>query len=359
MAFEGIIGNDDLKRALSGMIAGNRVPHAMMLYENEGCGALAIVMEFLKELNKGHHPDVHYTFPITSGTKVKGEVKNLVCDMFLQLWLELAGKNPYFLESELSEALGFEKKKGLIAVAEGKAIIQKLSLTSLSDGYRSIVIWLPERMNAETANKLLKAIEEPAPNDLFILITHSPSSVLQTISSRCQALRVLPLSKEEVCRTLEQRFGYSHEDASFAAAFSSGSVGEALYALSRREETSATRELFFTLMENIVSRDYLATLETGDVIASMDSREKQKAFCNFAGECIRKIFMLQQGLEEISGIMPQERDFYVEMAGKCGRSFCRSSLDIIGRAAQRLERNVGQKIIFCNMVSRMFGSVRQ
>ena len=158
---------------------------------------------------------------------------------------------------------------------------------------------------------------------------------------------------------MEQRFGYSHEDASFAAAFSSGSVGDALYALSRREETSATRELFFTLMENIVSRDYLATLETGDVIASMDSREKQKAFCNFAGECIRKIFMLQQGLEEISGIMPQERDFYVEMAGKCGRSFCRSSLDIIGRAAQRLERNVGQKIIFCNMVSRMFGSVRQ
>ena len=359
MELEDIIGNDDLKRALSGMISGNRVPHAIMFYENEGCGALAIAMAFVKKLNEGRHPDVHYTFPITSGTKVKGEVKNLVCDMYRPLWTELVEKNPYFLESELSEALGFEKKKGIIGVAEGKAIIQKLSLTSLSDGYRAVIMWLPERMNAETANKLLKAIEEPSPKDIFILITHSPSSVLQTISSRCQALRVLPLSKEEVSRTLRVQFGYSEEDAQFAASFSSGSVGEALYSLSRKEETSATRDLFFTLMEDIVARDYLATLEAGDAIAALDSREKQKAFCNFAAECIRKIFMLQQGMEEISGILPQERDLYVEMAGKCGRSFCRSSLDIIGKAALRLERNVNQKIIFCNMVSKMFGSVRQ
>ena len=356
---ENIIGNEDLKRALSGMISGGRVPHAMMLYENEGCGALAIAMAFIRRLNEGHRPDVHFTFPITSGTKVKGEVKNLVCDMYLPLWNELLEKNPYFLESELSEALGFEKKKGIIGVSEGKAIIQKLSLTSLSSGYRTVVIWLPERMNAETANKLLKAIEEPSPNDLFILITHSPSSVLQTITSRCQALRVLPLTKEEVSRTLQEQLGYSEEDAQFASAFSSGSIGEAIYALSRKEETSATRELFVTLMENIVSRDYLATLDTGDQIAGMDSREKQKAFCNFASDCIRKIFLMQQGLEEISGIMPQERDFYMEMAGKVGRTFCRSCLDIIGRAATRLERNVNQKIIFCNMVSRMWASVRQ
>ena len=359
MELEDIIGNDDLRRALSGMISGNRVPHAIMLYENEGCGALDIAMAFLRKLNGGAYTDVHYTFPITSGTKVKGEVKNLVCDMYLPLWTDLVKENPFFLENELSEALGFEKKKGIIGVAEGKAIIQKLSLTSLSNGYRAVIMWLPERMNAETANKLLKAIEEPSPKDIFILITHSPSSVLQTISSRCQALRVLPLSKEEVSLTLQKRFGYGEDEARSAAAFSSGSVGEALYSLTRKEDTSATRELFYTLMKNIVSRDYLSTLETGDMIAALDSREKQKAFCNFAADCIRKIFMMQQGLEEISGITPQEKEFYMEVAGKCGRGFCRSSLDIISRAAARIERNVNQKMIFCNMASKMFNSVRQ
>lgn len=376
MRFADIIGMDDLKKALCGMVDSGRVPHAMLLYENDGGGALPLVLAFLQYLHCRQHeggdscgncitcrqharliyPDIRFTFPVTSGTKVSGAVKDLTCDLFLPYWRELVLENPYFIENDLSAALGFEKKQGVIAVAEGKAILQKLSLSGISDGYRAIVIYLPEKMNQQTANMLLKAIEEPADKTLFLLITHAPESVLQTISSRCQALRVPPLSKEEVTGALVSR-GVGPEEAALAASFAGGSVGAALHSLSEASGTAQARELFVALMEAVLDRDYLAALEVGEAVSALDSREKQKVFLTFAGESLRKIFMLQQGMDEISGVAPSEGDFCRDAATRCSRAFCRKALDAIGRAAMLLERNVAQKAIMTNLVDRLFVSV--
>ncbi len=357
MTFEDIIGNEALVRALEGMVESGRVPHAMLFYENDGGGALALVNAFVSCLNKGEKADVHYSFPITSGNKVTGKVQDLTCDMFSKYWRELTEENPYFLESELSSALGFEKKTGSITVAEGKAILQKLSLASMTEGYRAMVIYLPERMNQSTANMLLKAIEEPAPDNIFLLITHAPENVLQTISSRCQAVRLMPLSKEEVARTLVEKFGVRGEDAVSLAASSGGSIGVALHNLAERSESAEMKDLFVSLMEAVTERNYLAALEIGESVAALDSREKQKAFCNFAGDCIRKIFLVQQNMTEIAGIMPEETAFYEALAAKCGKSFCRHAAEAVGRAASLVDRNVNQKIVMCNMVGRIFISV--
>ena len=211
-------------------------------------------------------------------------------------------------------------------------------------------------MNQQTANMLLKAIEEPADKTLFLLITHAPESVLQTISSRCQALRVPPLSKEEVTGALVSR-GVDPEEAALAASFAGGSVGAALHSLSEASGTAQARELFVALMEAVLDRDYLAALEVGEAVSALDSREKQKVFLTFAGESLRKIFMLQQGMDEIAGVAPSEGDFCRDAAARCSRAFCRKALDAVGRAAMLLERNVAQKAILTSLVNRLYVSV--
>ena len=376
MRFADIIAMGDLKKALVGMADSGRVPHAMLLHENDGGGALALVLAFLEYLHcKERHdgdscgqciscrqhskliyPDIRFTFPVTSGTKVSGAVKDLTCDAFQTYWRELVLDNPYFVENDLSAAMGFEKKQGVIAVAEGKAILQKLSLAGISDGYRAIVMYLPERMNPQTANMLLKAIEEPADKTLFILITHAPEEVLQTIASRCQMMRVPPLSREEVSLVLRSR-GIDAEQADLAASFAGGSVGVALRNLSESSGSTQVQSIFHDLLEAIVERDYLAALEAGEAVSALDSREKQKVFLTFAGESLRKIFMLQQGMESVAGVMPSEGDILRDAARRCSPTFCRRGIAAIDRAALLLDRNVAQKVILANLVNRLFVSV--
>ena len=357
MNLDRIIGNGDVVRAFRSMAESGRVPHALLLHENDGGGALPLVLGFIELLSGNTHYEwnTHFSFPISSGTKVSGAVKDLTCDDYTKYWRELLEKNPYFLENELSAALGIERKSGVIAVAEGKSILQKLSLAD--DGYRFMVIWLPEKMNATTANMLLKSIEEPSEKTVFILVTHSPEDVLVTVSSRCQHMRVLPLSTDEVARTLTEQRGIDPESAAEAAAYSDGSVGVALQYLSGEGDAVLFQDLFGDMVSCLADRNLGAALEIGETLAALESRERQKAFCAFAGNRLRKVFLLQQGLDAVAAIPPQEETFYRDAAARLGKSFCRRATEILGRTAVLLERNVSQKMLFCNMMTRMWSSV--
>lgn len=344
MRFADIKGNDEVKKALVGMADRGKVPHAMIFHENEGSGALALILAFMQYLNCHNrhdgdscgeciscrqtsnltYPDIRFTFPFTSGTKVSGEAKSLTCDDYAELWRQLVLKDPYFGENDLWEWLGIDKKQGIISVAEGEAILRRLSISAVSDGYRAIVIWLPEKMNQQTANMLLKAIEEPSGKTLFLMVTHSPESILKTIASRCLSIRVLPVP------------GDSREEKPF---------------------DMASKDLFMDLMDAVLRKDYLAVLESGESLAALDSREKQKAFCNFAGEAVRKVFLLQQGEAEVAGIRPEDEAFYEKLAESCPKTFPKKAAMALSRAQMLLERNVNQKVLFTTLVSRLFVSV--
>jgi DNA polymerase-3 subunit delta' len=351
MRFADIIGNAEVAKALASMADSGRVAHAMLMYENEGCGALALALAYVQYLNCSNphdgdscgecpscrqmskliHPDVHYVFPVNKGPKTSDDKPT--SESYIQYWRELAIANPYFVEADLQKAIGIESKNGLIAVAEAKSIISKLSLTAVADGYKAVIFYLPEKMNQETANRLLKMVEEPPEKTLFIFITHAPEKVLQTIFSRCQSIRVMPLTKDETAQV------------------------KALNPFDDREEYNLFMDLFSDLMNAIVARDLMAALECGEVVAALDSREKQKAFCAFAGECIRKIFMIQQNMPQIAGIAEEEQEFYSAMAGKCGKGFCSKSITNIEKVVAMIDRNVSSKILFCDLVNRMFLSV--
>ena len=358
MIFDGIAGNADVKRALAGMAGSGRVPHALMFYENDGCGALLLALGFLEcltgsqKVRKLIHPDVHFIFPVTKGSKVS--VDKPTSENYLQYWRELVDRNPYFLENELNDALGIEGKSSVIAIAEAKFIIEKLSFHSLEGGWRAIVVYLPEKMNKDTANRLLKSIEEPPEQTLFIFVTHAPERVLSTISSRCQGIRVLPLSKEEVAGVLEGRFGRPEAEALAAAEVAGGSVGRALAYLSESGEAGAEAALFAALMDALLAKDLMAAQDVGEQLAALPSRERAKAFCRYAAEGLRKLFMLQQGLGQIAGAAPAEAETFAGYAARCRKTFPRKALPLLDNALMLIERNINLKILFCDLVDRLY-----
>ena len=351
MKFSEVIGNAEVARTLASMADSGRVAHAMLMYENEGCGALALALAYVQYLNCAAprngdscgecpscrqmsrlvHPDVHFVFPVNKGPKTSDEKPT--SESYIRYWRELAVANPYFTESDLQKAIGIESKNGLIAVAEARSVINKLSLTAVSDGYKAVIFYLPEKMNQETANRLLKMVEEPPEKTVFLFITHAPEKVLQTIFSRCQSVRVMPLSKDEAAKV------------------------KAMNPFDDREDYNCFMELFSDLMNAAVSRNLMAALECGEAMAALESREKQKAFCIFASECIRKIFLIQQKLPQIADIPEEEKEFYEDMAARCGKGFCVKSITNIEKVVAMIDRNVNSKILFCDLVNRMFISV--
>ncbi|MDO5442208.1 MAG: hypothetical protein Q4G10_00905 [Bacteroidia bacterium] len=358
MRFDDIIGNGDVKQALVRMVDSGRVPHAIMFYENDGCGAMAIALAFLEYLMESSkvsrllHPDVHFIFPVTKGSKVSTDKPT--SESYLEYWRELLRANPYFLEGGLNEALGIEGKSSLIAIAEAKFIIDKLSFVPLEGGYRAIVVYLPEKMNADTANRLLKSIEEPPENTQFVFITHAPERVLTTISSRCQGIRILPLTKDEVAEVLMKEFGKSEEEAVAAAAVSGGSVGQALDYLADNEDAGQDSTLFVSLMDAMLAKDLLAAQDVAEQLAALPSRERAKSFCRYATASLRKIFMLQQGLPQIAGLTEQEAGPFAGYASRCRKSFVRNAVPYMDKARMLIERNINLKILFCDLVNRLY-----
>lgn len=372
MRFADIPGNEALKKVLVSMADSGRVGHALLLFENEGCGALPLALAYVQYLNcscrkdgdscgecqsclqmsRLVHPDTHFIFPVNSSKKV--DVSKPLSESFLGLWRELVISNPYFLEADLYSALGIEGKSGVIAIAEARYILEKLSYSAVGDGYKSVLVWLPEKMNAETANKLLKVVEEPPQKTIFIFMTHNPDKVLQTIFSRCQSYRVLPLPKDELKTALADRFGKDASSAEAYAAAAGGSIGVALDAMGERAEHQAFMQIFSDLISALSSRNLSMALDASEQMASLDSREKQKAFCIFAGECLRKIFLYQQNLSELAGAGRNEAGFYESAAASAGKAFCRKALSLTDRSLMLLDRNVNPKMVFCDMVGQMF-----
>lgn len=369
MRFADIVGNDRLKEALVSAVDTGRVAHSILFYEDEGCGALALALAFTQYLNcrnrkdgdscgvcptcnkisKLIYSDLHFSFPVPN----LKENETSGANNFLVKWRDLVINKPYFLESEFYSSLGVEGKSCGIAKAQAVNIIKTLSLSAVERGHKVVLVMFPERLNINAANRLLKIVEEPPTETVFLFITHSPDKVLQTIFSRCQCLRVLPLDKEELTLALESKSGLSQKDARNYANISSGSYGKALSYLSNNDVEDNSFALFSEMMEALINKNHFNALVLADKLGSLDSKEKQKAFCIFVGEALRKIFMVQNNMLDLANIAEDDLQIYLNLANKCKRSFSRKAIDIIDNSTRLLERNVNSKMIFVDMINKM------
>lgn len=373
MQFKEVIGNDDLKDRLINMVESGRAGHSIMFVEQDGCGALPMALAFIqylscrsktssgdscgecpvcKKISKGMHPDLHFVFPVNTTSK-SGSDKKPVSDHFVQQWRELLEENPYFIEKELYQKIKIEDKVGAISVSEAKEILAKLSLKSYEGFNKYMLVYLPERMSTEAANRLLKIVEEPTEGTYFIFVSHSPENVLGTIRSRSQLVRVHPVEAQTLAGYLQEKFSISEQEALSYARACGGSVGEAIAAVASATEGVQYMSEAVAMFEAAARKDLLKLLKNNEEIVEL-GRERQKGFCLYSQELLRKVLMLHKGVPQLSNATPAEYPHIEHLSKVVQQESISRWVSALERTREAIEGNVNAKIAFCNLANYLY-----
>lgn len=377
MRFADIIGQEELKQHLIRSVDAGRVSHAQLFTGQAGTGALPLAVAYVQYLccRNRHdgdscgvcpdcqqiaalaHPDLHWVFPVNKQGKKSGEI--IRSDDFLPLFRELfAERNGYFSPQEWYDRLDLGKTlKGTIAAREAEEIIRKLSFKSFESEYKIMLVWLPETMNEEAANKLLKILEEPWEKTLFLLVSEQPTLLLPTILSRTQEVHV-PRITPEVLEENARKQGIDDPlKARNLARLADGNL-LTLRQLLAGENDATQREnfsLFCTLMRLSYNDKHLELITWAEELAQL-SREQQRAFLRDMARLLRESFMLHAGLNEIGYLWGEELSFCTKFAPFVGTDNIEPLVGEVESAMAQISRNGNPTIVFTHFalaVSKM------
>ena len=352
MNFAEVIGQEECKERLLQMTREGRLPHAIMLCGPQGVGKKALAVSFACHLlgednpmvKKLEHPDLHFTYP-TIKLPSMGSDHTPVSDDFAAEWHKLLMQGPYFTMDEWMTAMGGENQQAIITAGESDELVRKLSLKSSQGGYKVSVVWLPERMNIACANKLLKLIEEPPSQTVFIMVSEEPDKLLETIRSRVQRIDVRQLPTETICRALIERRGISEEAAHRISRLANGSWLKALQELQVGTENEQFLDLYISLMRLAYQRKIRDLRKWSEVMAGF-GREKQKRFLQYFLRMTRECFMYNFKQAELVYMTQQEEDFARNFARFVNETNILAIYDLANRAIRDIGQNANAKIVF-------------
>lgn len=375
MQFKDIVGHEQTKQQLRQAVLEGRIPHAQLFFGASGVGKLPLALAYAQYVQCEHrtaedscgvcptclqyrnlqHPDLHFAYPI-----VKTDAGD-VCDDFADKWREQLLDSPYFDLDDWYRRLGVENKQGMIYEKESGEILRKLNLKAFGDGYKVMLIWLPEKMNVTCANKLLKLLEEPPEKTLFLLISEQPDQLLSTIISRVQQIRVPRLSEEEIM----QGAGVSADMAHIA----NGSLLAALRL--QQEDTQNKRFLdqFINLMRDAFTIgqisdpkkkfDSLLRLREWSHTMSGLGREEQKAFLQYTQRQVRENYIYNFAQSAMSYQTTDERAFSTRFAPYIHGGNVEKIMLELDRAEQQIGQNGNAKMIFFDLALQMIVLIKK
>ena len=382
MLFREIIGQEATKQQLRQAVREGRIPHAQLFTGISGIGKLQLALAYAQYLNCPNrteedscgtcptclqfrhlqHPDLHFVFPIVGSDEV--------CNNFLEPWRRIILNKHYFDLNDWHEALGVESKQSMIYEKESGEILRKLSLKAYGDGYKIMIIWQPEKMNATTANKLLKILEEPAEKTIFLLVSEHPEQLLSTIRSRVQTVQIPRLETETIAAALEQR-GMDATRAKDIARIANGSY---LSALKKADESEANQQElrdFIALFRDAytvgVLKDPQKKFESLkrlrqwslDMADSKVGRERQKHFLQYAQNQVRENFIRNVGQPELNYQMEDERIFSDKFAPFIHSGNVEGIMNQLDLAERQIEQNGNAKMIFFDLCLQMIVLIKK
>jgi DNA polymerase III subunit delta' len=361
MQFKDIIGHEALKASLINTINEGRISHAQIFLGAEGSGALPLALAYIQYLFCTHksetdscggcsnchriaklmHPDVHFVYPLAL-SKEKRVEKSM--DVFRE-WTETFLADPYLSLNDWMDALGAENKQPTIAVEESKDIMHKMSLTAMEGTYKTMIIWMPEKMNLPTANKLLKLLEEPPDKTVFILVSES-TQILPTILSRTQLTKVLRCTEKEITDALIHKHGLATDAATHIAKACEGNYRLAQLMVQGEIDTELNMPRFQSWMRVCLNLDGAKLVDWVNETATT-GREKQKLFLAFCIKTIRQSILL--GLNYPSGINPADEDFLTKFSPFINYENGAQIVNELSSAYYAIERNANPKILFMSV----------
>jgi DNA polymerase-3 subunit delta' len=392
MKFENVIGQAAVKKHLIDLVLQNRLSHALLFLEKEGSGALAMALAFSqyitcvsakseisvspvlfgeeeKSIPKkteildacGHcpscikaqqfiHPDIHFSFPVIP--KKAGTPP--VSDDYINEWREFISLSPYGNVYDWLQFLGAENKQGNITADECNLINHKLSLKAFESRYKILIMWMPEFLGT-SGNKLLKLIEEPPPDTLFIFVANDENAILPTILSRTQLIKIPILANDEIEAALIEFSNVNPEKASQVAAVSEGNYREALLINQNAEQDweALVRDWLNVTLKN----NSAAQLKWIDEITQL-GREKQKQFIRYfihlMSQAVRIRFIMEDQLEKSYVQIPaNEKDFAIRLNKLCSIEAQEAIINELDKAIFYIERNAHSKLLFHALTIRL------
>jgi DNA polymerase-3 subunit delta' len=369
MQFSEIVGQGAVKQRLLNSFHDGRLSHAQLFLGPEGCGSLALAIAYSQYINchqktavdscgtcsscmkyKGLvHPDLHFVFPIITSPKFKEPVS----DNYIAEWRKLnVQTNSQFNLNLWLECIDAENKQGSIQKNESTEINRKLNLKTYEADYKTMIIWMADKMNETCANKILKILEEPPPNTLFILISENTDAILATILSRTQIVKIPKIDKESMLGYISQHYGLTGEEALFVADNANGNILSAQSIVSMSEEMGLFFESFTTLMRKSYQRDFEGLIDWSKQVSTW-GREKQKTYLEYCLAMIRNNFVMNQKATGILHMSKMESDFSNKFSVFITDSNIEEFSVLLSDAHFHIERNGSAKIIFLDMALKI------
>ena len=240
----------------------------------------------------------------------------------------------------------------MIYAEESREIIRKISLKTYESDYKVMIIWLPERMNAVCANKLLKLLEEPYDKTVFLLVSDNASAILGTILSRTQPVHLRPLSEDVVSSALVTNYSLSPEDASAIAHIASGNYLRALESIRVSDEMRLNFDLFVRLMRLAYGRKIKDLKLWSEEISDL-GREKERIFLSYAQRMLRENFIYNIRQPEINYMTTQEAQFSSRFAPFIHERNVYPIMEELSRAYDDIGQNANGKIVFFDLAIKM------
>lgn len=364
MLFSEIVGHDDLKKRLIQSVNENRVAHAQLFVGTEGSGKMALAIAYAQYINCQNrtesdscgvcpsckkymslsHPDLHFIFPTATNKSVKKDPES---DLFLAEWREyFSDCQGYVNLSEWFDKLDIENKQGIINVRDASTVIRKLSFKSYESEYKVVILWMPEKLNVFSANKLLKLIEEPPEKTLFLLVAENQEEVLSTIRSRCVLVKVPRLDTAVIKDALVEKCGCSEQLALDAATMSNGS-----WPLAKRFSNDIDNEMLYA----DTFRKWMRYCFKGAVPELIDfvaneikglGREKQKALLEYGLNIFHCSLLINNNISSAVMLTSAEKTFAQNFAPYINMKNVTQICALFEESINQIVRNSNAQLVF-------------
>ena len=369
MQFKDIIGQRDVIERLVHCADSARVSHAQLMVGDEGVGALPLAIAYAQYLNCTNrhdgdscgecpscrqmaelvHPDLHFVFPGNTADRKKTDSQPL-SNRYIAPWRDqIRRTGGYFSEQMWYDTIAIANQRGMIKVNEANELIRKLSFKSFESEYKIVILWLPERMNEDTANKLLKIFEEPWDKTLFLLVSEHPEWLLPTVVSRMQTVYVHGIAADDIASFLVAKKRVAPDRAAELGRLAQGSLLEAQRLMEEAAGDDPDFERFVQLMRLSYDDRHMELLRWADEVAAL-GREECRRLIDNSIRMLRDSYMLTAGVPNVSFLYGREYDFCKKFAPFVNNSNIEPLIGEFELAKKQVLQNGNPRIIFAHFV---------
>ena len=376
MQFKDVIGQSAVKQRLIQSVRENHVSHAQLFLGPAGSGKLPLALAYAQyilcpnrtetdscgvcptcqKIQKLVHPDLHFVVPTNTTKSVKSNPES---DLFMEEWREFALKNEgYFSDNDWYAFLDIENKQGYMSVRDAATLLRKLNMKSYEGEYKIAIIWMAEKMRVETANKLLKLLEEPPEKTVFLLIAEDAEELLATIKSRTALVKIPAIDLGSIESALIDRLGCNPQQAHDAAMISEGNWLTACHSVQDSEEHKFFFTTFQQWMRLCFRSAYPELIDFSSNIKTL-GRERQKELLDYGLRIIRNSLLFNNNLAEIVMLPDDEKTFNSKFAPFVNPANLAQIAELFEEAIRQIERNGNAQIIFTDVSFKMVGLLKK